>query len=108
MSIATQTETATGLPRAGGGNYADGEAGEQGTPAAIAVDTIQDGLLDVQVHQPAEGQEAVIAKVGFCRKPGLGNWAWLPALGFLRSFEPTATPRLRIWKKNPKGKGEGG
>jgi hypothetical protein len=58
VSIATQTETATGLRRAGGGNYADGEAGEQGTPAAIAVDTIQDGLLDVQVHQPAEGQEA--------------------------------------------------
>ncbi len=35
----------------------DGEAGEQGPPA-LAVDTIQDGLLDVQVQQPAEGQEA--------------------------------------------------
>ncbi len=32
--------------------------------------------------------KADIAKVGFCRKPGLGKWAWLPAFGFLRSFEP--------------------
>jgi hypothetical protein len=36
----------------------------------------------------AERYSHGIAKVGFCTKPGLGNWAWLPALGFLRSFEP--------------------
>jgi hypothetical protein len=34
---------------------------------------------------PPSWWEGFIAKVGFCRMPGLRKGAWLPALGFLRS-----------------------
>ncbi len=54
--MATPTETADGVRRAEDGDN-NGDAGAQGTPA-LAADTIRDGLFDVQVQQPAEGQEA--------------------------------------------------
>ena len=57
MSMTTPPSTAERFRRAGGGDNTDGDAGEQGPPA-LAVDTNQDGLIDVQVQQPAEGQEA--------------------------------------------------
>jgi len=56
--MATPTETADGVRRAEDGDK-NGDAGAQGTPA-LAVDTIQDGLIDVPVQLPAEGQEANI------------------------------------------------
>jgi hypothetical protein len=57
--MTTPPSTAERFRRAGGGDNTDGEAGDQlEGPPALAVDTIQDGLLDVQVQQPAEGQEA--------------------------------------------------
>ena len=55
--MTTPPSTAERFRRAGGGDNTDGDAGEQGPPA-LAVDTNQDGLIDVQVQQPAEGQEA--------------------------------------------------
>jgi hypothetical protein len=55
--MTTPPSTAERFRRAGGGDNTEGDAGEQGTPA-LAVDTIPDGLFDVQVQQPAEGQEA--------------------------------------------------
>ena len=57
--MTTPTSTAERFRRAGGGDNTDGDAGDQGTPA-LAVDMIQDGLFDVQVQHPAEGQEANI------------------------------------------------
>ena len=58
MSMATPTETADKVRRAEDGDN-NGDAGAQGTPA-LAVDTIQDGLIDVPVQLPAGGQEANI------------------------------------------------
>ena len=56
--MATPTETADKVRRAEDGDN-NGDAGAQGTPA-LAVDTIQDGLIDVPVQLPAGGQEANI------------------------------------------------
>ena len=53
--MATPTETADKVRRAEDGDN-NGDAGAQGTPA-LAVDTIQDGLIDVPVQLPAGGQE---------------------------------------------------
>jgi len=56
--MATPTETADKVRRAEDGDN-NGDAGAQGTPA-LAVDTTQDGLIDVPVQLPAGGQEANI------------------------------------------------
>ena len=51
--MTTPPSTAERFRRAGGGDNTEGDTGDQGAPA-LAVDTIQDGLFDVQV-QPAVG-----------------------------------------------------
>ena len=55
--MTTPPSTAERFRRAGGGDNTEGGAGDEVTPA-FAVDTTQEGLLDVPVQQPAEGQEA--------------------------------------------------
>ena len=77
----------------------DGEAGEHGTPA-LAVDTIQDGLLDVQVQQPAEGQEAdMMATPDQLRQTTLdslsGGEVYQPAVYYDTLGQPTGGPTCR-------------
>ena len=82
----------------------DGEAGEHGTPA-LAVDTIQDGLLDVQVQQPAEGQEAdMMATPDQLRPTTLdalsGGEVYQPAVYYDTLGQPTGGPTIRVGASN--------
>ena len=51
--MTTPPSTAERFRRAGGGDNTEGGAGDEVTPA-FAVDTTQEGLLDVPVQQPAD------------------------------------------------------
>jgi hypothetical protein len=100
--MATPTETADGVRRAEDGDN-NGDAGAQGTPA-LAADTIQDGLFDVQVQQPAEGQEADMMATPDQPRQALealsGGEVYQPAVCYDTPDQKTGGPTIRVDTSN--------
>ena len=100
--MATPTETADGVRRAVDGDN-NGDAGAQGTPA-LAVDTIQDGLLEVQVQQPAEGQAADMMATPDQPRQALealsGAEVYQPAVCYDTPDQQTGGPTIRVDTSN--------
>ena len=97
--MTTPPSTAERFRRAGGGDNTEGDAGDQGTPA-LAVDTNQDGLVDVQVRQPAEGQEADMMATPDPRRQTLedlsGGVIYEPAVFYDTPAQQPGGPTLRV------------
>jgi hypothetical protein len=103
--MTTPPSTAERFRRAGVGDNTDGEAGDQlEGPPALAVDTIQDGLLEVQVQQPAEGQAADMMATPDQPRQALdalsGGEVYQPAVYYDTPDQQTGGPTMRVGTSN--------